>query len=53
MRSDPRYLEAWESRPELADLARLRLEALEAGEMAGIHPDGTVVRLEGSPLVRE
>lgn len=34
MRSDPRYLAAWENRPELAELARIRLEALEAGEMA-------------------
>jgi TolB-like protein/Tfp pilus assembly protein PilF len=49
MRSDPRYLEPWETRPELAELARLRLEALRAGEMAGILPDGTVVQPEISP----
>lgn len=46
MRSDPRYLEPWETRPELVELARMRLEALEAGEMAGILPDGTVVPME-------
>jgi TolB-like protein len=49
MRSDPLYLESWETRPELAELARLRLEALEAGEMAGILPDGTVVQPDGLP----
>lgn len=44
MRSDPRYLESWDTRSELVELARLRLEALRAGEIAGILPDGKVVK---------
>ena len=43
IRSDPRYLDPWETRPGLAELARLRLQALQAGEMAGTLPNGTVV----------
>jgi tetratricopeptide (TPR) repeat protein len=52
MRSDPRYLRPWQTRPRLMELARLRLKALEAGEMAGILPDGTVVRPEAEAVER-
>jgi TolB-like protein/tetratricopeptide (TPR) repeat protein len=45
MRSDPRYLQPWQTRPELAELARLRLDALEAGEMAA---EGSVIPVESA-----
>jgi TolB-like protein/DNA-binding winged helix-turn-helix (wHTH) protein len=40
MRADPRYQAIWRSDPRLVELMRLRLEALEAGQMAGVFPDG-------------
>lgn len=40
MRADPRYQAIWRSDPRLAELMALRLEALRAGQMAGVLPNG-------------
>jgi hypothetical protein len=40
VRAHPRYKALWRSEPALVELTNLRLQALQAGEMAGILPDG-------------
>ncbi|MDP3736809.1 MAG: hypothetical protein Q8R02_05440 [Hyphomonadaceae bacterium] len=40
MRADPRYQAIWRNDPRLVELMKLRLEALEAGQMDGVLPDG-------------
>ncbi len=44
VRADPRYQLIWRNDPRLVELLRLRLEALKAGQMAGVLPDGTASR---------
>lgn len=43
VRSSPRYQAIWTSDPRLVELKRLRLASLQARQMAGVMPDGSVV----------
>lgn len=42
VRADPRYRAIWRTDPRLVELAKMRLEALQAGRMMGVLPDGTM-----------
>jgi hypothetical protein len=48
VRAQPRYAALWRSDPRLAELTSLRLQALRAGQMHGVLPDGRVVWPEGT-----
>ena len=39
VRADPRYQSIWRADPRLAELVKMRLASLEAGEMAGVLPN--------------
>jgi TolB-like protein/DNA-binding winged helix-turn-helix (wHTH) protein len=52
MRASPRYQAIWRNDPRLVELMRLRLEALEAGEMAGVLPNGQSVSPKASVETR-
>ena len=43
VRADPRYQAIWKTDPRLVELVALRLEAVRAGQMYGVLPDGTKV----------
>jgi TolB-like protein/DNA-binding winged helix-turn-helix (wHTH) protein/Flp pilus assembly protein TadD len=43
VRADPRYQTVWKTDPRLAEIVALRLEAVKAGQMYGVLPDGTKV----------
>jgi TolB-like protein/DNA-binding winged helix-turn-helix (wHTH) protein len=48
VRADPRYQAIWKSDPRLVEIVALRLEAVKAGQMHGMLPDGTKVVPKGS-----
>lgn len=50
MRADPSYQAIWRSDTRLAELSELRLGALQAGQMHGVLPDGTVVTPKSVPV---
>lgn len=50
MRADPRYQAIWRSDPRLIELTNLRLKSLQAGQMSGVLPDGTVVTPKSVPV---
>jgi TolB-like protein/DNA-binding winged helix-turn-helix (wHTH) protein len=43
VRADPRYQAIWKTDPRLVELVELRLEAVKAGQMHGVLPDGEKV----------
>lgn len=46
VRANPRYQSLWRTDPRMVELRALRLEALRAGQMHGVLPDGRVVTPE-------
>jgi hypothetical protein len=50
VRKDPRYQAIWRNDARLRDLVKMRLAALEAGQMEGVAPDGRKVTPKPLPL---
>jgi hypothetical protein len=50
VRANPRYQSAWRTDPRMVELKALRLDALQAGQMHGVLPDGTMVTPKIEPV---